>query len=60
MFIKKKSNLVKITPKNLTQKKKLEMSLLVGQCLEDVHLIKNKTNLIITEEKIVLGNYVKS
>ena len=60
MFIKKKSNLVKITPKNLTQKKKLEMSLLVGQCLEDVHLIKNKTNLIITEEKIVLENYVKS
>ena len=60
MFIKKKSNFVKITPKNLTQKKKLEMSLLVGQCLEDVHLIKNKTNLIITEEKIVLENYVKS
>ena len=27
------------------------MSLLVGQFLQDVHLIKNKINLIITEEK---------
>ena len=30
------------------------MDLLVGQCLLDVHLIKKKINLIITEEKIVL------
>ena len=52
--------LPKTTPKNLTQKKKLDMSLLVGQCLQDVHLIKKKINLIITEEKIVLKNYVKS
>ena len=29
------------------------MSLLTGQCLQDVHLIKRKINLIITEEKIV-------
>ena len=36
------------------------MSLLVGPCLQDVHLIKKKINLIITEEKIVLKNYVKS
>ena len=28
------------------------MSLLVGQCLQDVHLIEKKINLIITEEKI--------
>ena len=28
------------------------MSLPVGQCLQDVHLIKKKINLIITEEKI--------
>ena len=46
--------------KNLAQKKKLDMSLLVGQYLQDVHLIKKKVNLIITEEKIVLKNYVKS
>ena len=39
---------------------KLDMSHLVGQCLQDVHLIKKKINLIITEEKIVLKNYVKS
>ena len=36
------------------------MSLLVGQCLQVAHLIKKKINLIITEEKIVLKNYVKS
>ena len=29
-------------------------------CLQDVHLMKKKINLIITEEKIVLKNYVKS
>ena len=46
--------------KNHTQRKKLDMSLLVGQCLQDVHLLKEKINLIITEEKIVLKNYVKS
>ena len=56
----KKNNLVKTIPKNLTQRKKLDMSLLVGQCLQDVHLIKKKINLIITEEKILLKNYVKS
>ena len=40
--------------------KRPNMSLLVGQCLQDVHLIKKKINLIITEKKIVLKNYVKS
>ena len=40
--------------------KKLNMSLLVGQYLQDVHLINEKINLIITDEKIVLKNYVKS
>ena len=42
--------------KNLTQRKKLDMSLLVGQCLQDVHLMKKKINLIMTEDK----NFVKS
>ena len=32
----------------------LSMSLLAGQCLQDVHLIYQKINLIITEEGIVL------
>ena len=59
MFTEKK-NLVKAIPKNLTQRKKLDMSLLIGQGLQDVHLIKKKINLIIAEEKIVLKNYVKN
>ena len=49
-----------IISKNHIQKKGLNMSLLAGQCLQDIHLIKNKINLTITEEKIVLKNYVKS
>ena len=39
--------------------KKANMSLLVGKCLQNVHLIKRKINLIIVEEKIVLKNCVK-
>ena len=49
-----------IISKNLTQRKNLSMSLLVGQCLQNVHLMKKKINLIIGEENIVLKNYVKS
>ena len=49
--ILKNYNLVKTTPRNLTQKKKLDMTLLVYQCLQDVHLIKKK-NLVIIEKKI--------
>ena len=45
---------------NTEKSKRLYMSLLVGQCLQVVHLMKKKINLIITEEKIVLKNYVKS
>ena len=47
-------------PEKSYTEKKLDMSLLVGQWLQDVYLIKKKINLIITEEKIVLKNYVKS
>ena len=36
------------------------MSLVVGQCLQDVHLIKKKMHLITIQEKLVLKNYVKS
>ena len=59
-IFKKKYNLVETTLKNLIQKKKLDMGLLVGQCLKDVHLIKKKINLIITEEKVVLKYDVKN
>ena len=51
--------IVKTIPKNHTQRKKLDMSLLVGQRLQDVHLIKKKINLIITEKKIVLKKLCK-
>ena len=44
----------------LHKEKKLDISLLVGQCLQDNHLIKKKINLIITEEKIVFKDYVQS
>ena len=60
MYIKNKYDLVKTTQKNLTQKKKLDMSLLVAHYIQDVHLIKKKINLIIVAEKIVLKNYVKN
>ena len=46
-------------PKNRTQRKMLSMSLLAWQCLQDVHLIYQKINFIITEEGIVLKNCVK-
>ena len=36
---------IKIISKNLTHRKKLHMSLLVGQCLQDVHLIKKENKL---------------
>ena len=35
------------------------MSLLVGQCLKNADLMKNKINLIAIEENIVLKNYAK-
>ena len=60
----KKNNLVKIIIlKNITQRKKLDMSLLVGQCLQDVHFMKKKINLTITGETFlfkIFENYVKS
>ena len=39
----------------------LDLSVLLGQCLQDVHLIKKKKKkLIIVVEKIALRNYVKN
>ena len=56
----KKEQSCQNNPEKSYTEKKLSMNLLVGQCLQDVHLIKKKINCIITEEKIVLKNYVKS
>ena len=38
----------------------LDLSLLIGQCLQDVDLIKKKINLIIMVEKIALKKYIKN
>ena len=51
---------VKIILKNLTQEKKLCIHLLVIQCLHIVHLTQQKTNLIFTEEKIVLNDFIRT
>ena len=40
-----------IISKNLTQCKKLSMSLLAGQCLQNVHLIKKEIKLDYCREK---------
>ena len=46
-------------PEKSYTEKKLDMSLLVGRYIQNVHLIKKKINLITIEEQIVLKNYVK-
>ena len=46
---------VKIILKNLTQRKKQ-----VTHCLQIVHLMKQKTNLIVTEGKTVWKGFVKT
>ena len=56
----KKEQSCQNNPEKSYTEKKLSMNLLVGQCLQDANLIKKKINFIITEEKIVLKNYVKS
>ena len=59
MFTKKKQS-CQNNPKKSYTKKKLRMNLLIGQYLQNVHLMKKKINLIITEEKVLLKNCVKS
>ena len=46
----KKSSLVKTILKNLILREKLSMNLQVGQCLQSVHLIKKKIDMIIKEK----------
>ena len=58
MYIKKIT--IENNPEKSYTEKKLDMSLLIGHYIQDVHLIKKKINLIITEEKILLKNYVKN
>ena len=50
---------IKMIQKNLLQKKELSMSLLVTHGLHAVHLMNQKTNGIITEEKTVWKCFVK-
>ena len=40
--------------------KKLSIRLLVTHCLQIVHLTQQKTNLIVTEAKIVWKSFVKT
>ena len=52
MFTKKEQSREN-NPEKLYTEKMPNLSLLVGQCLQNVHLMKKKTNLIIVEEKIM-------
>ena len=45
--------------KSYTEKKKLSIHLLVTHCLQIVHLMQQKTNLIVTDVKSVLKGFVK-
>ena len=51
---------VKIILKNLTQRKKLSMCLQVTHGLHAVHLMHQKTNLVITEGKTVWKSFIKT
>ena len=57
---KKQSHQNNNLEESYTQKKRPNMNLLVGQCLQNVHLMKNKIKLIIGEEIKELKNSVKS
>ena len=48
-------------PENIfTQRQKLSIHLLVTHCLQIVHLMKQKTNLIVTKVKTVWKSFVKT
>ena len=51
---------VKITLKDLTQRKKLSIRLLAIHCLQIVHLMQQKISLIVTETMIVWKTFVKT
>ena len=50
---------VKIILKNFTQREKLSIRLLFIHCLQIVHLMQQKANLIITEGKTVWKGFAK-
>ena len=51
---------VKIILKNIIQRKKLSIRLLVTHCLQVVRLTQQKTNLIVTKVKTVWKGFVKT
>ena len=55
----KKRTHVKMILKNLIQRKKLSIYLLVIHCLQIVHLVQQKTYLIVTEGKTLWKGFVK-
>ena len=59
-LLKKEQSCENNNPEKSYTEKKTNMSFLVGQCLQNFHSMKKKTNLIITEGKIVLKSYAKS
>ena len=46
--------------KNLIQRKKLGIHLLATHCLQIIHLIQQKINLIVTEGKTVWKGFVRT
>ena len=52
MFAKKKESRRNNNLEKSYTEKKLDMNLQAGQCLQGVHLMEKKINMIITEEKI--------
>ena len=58
MFIKKRTILSKQPQKIVHREKKLRMSLLVGQCLQNIHLIKQVYRVIQFNQKAWLKTYI--
>ena len=58
-LLKKNYDLVKITPKILTQRKKLSINLQDTHGVQYARLMIQKTNTIFIEERIVLKSFVK-
>ena len=59
-FCLKKCIHVKIILENLTQRKKLSIRFLVTHCLQIVHLLKQKANVIVTQAKTAWKGFVRT
>ena len=55
-----KINLCQINPEKSYTEKKLSIDLMAILCLQVVHLMQQKINLIVTEAKIVWKSFVKT